>query len=64
MILRDHRHQGSLVGGRYIDKKHRIRITTGEYAGEVRHKHEYDVVEFLDNGENARKITELAWSHV
>ena len=48
VLAKDLKH-GNLVGARYIDNGRRVRLTTGEFAGEVLSFGSYEVLEHISN---------------
>ncbi len=61
-IIKDIKHQPNvMVGGRYIDDGRRIRLTTGEYSGEVLIGSDFELVELISQGE-APAILASVWS--
>jgi hypothetical protein len=64
-IIRDTKQHGELVEAMVIDKNFanrakRVRILTGEFSGEVRMIHEYELIEFCKHGE-APGFLAAAW---
>jgi len=57
-IIRDVKGRGTIVEGCFIDededhKPKRIRLETGEHAGEVRQGKEYQILELVEHSEAA-----------
>ena len=59
-VIEDHFDPGVLVEGECIDHNGRCRLKTGEYAGEVRFKMQYTVIELCERGE-APGFIAAAW---
>lgn len=67
-VVRDLNHSGNLVHGIVIDaaggRAKRVRLQSGEHAGEVRLPSQYAMVEFMESGGDARSALSAAFSEL
>jgi len=60
VLVEDLKH-GGLAGARYIDDGKRVRLTTGEYSGEVLSQGKYNVKEVVETRYTLEELLKLAW---